>query len=271
MNLKLEGKRALVTGVSKGIGEGIAKTLMHEGVAVVMHGPSEEVNRIVREISASGGKASVAFGDLGTDEGAEHVADRAMVAYGGIEILIHQAAVFPEHGWLSATPKDWSDIYNKNVVSLVRMVRLMAPQMRDRGWGRIIQMSGGVGAEPQVNLADFAATQAANVNLKMSLIHELAHSGITVNTISPGPIVTQDSETVWRDMAEKRGWDADWKGIERRLCQEVLYSPTDRLGRVEDVANLVAFIASPLADFINGANLRVDGGFMAAVKHFAMH
>ncbi len=87
----------------------------------------------------------------------------------------------------------------------------------------------------------------------------------------PGPIVTPDSETVWRDVAEKRGWDADWKGIERRLCQEVLYSPTDRLGRVEDVANLVAFIASPLADFINGANLRVDGGFMAAVKHFAMH
>src|SRR5438552_1816390 len=84
MNLKLEGKRALVTGVSKGIGEGIAKTLMHEGVAVVMHGPSEEVNRIVREISASGGKASVASGDLGTDEGAEHVADRAMVASGGI-------------------------------------------------------------------------------------------------------------------------------------------------------------------------------------------
>src|SRR5206468_7342487 len=128
MNLKLEGKRALVTGVSKGIGEGIAKTLMHEGVAVVMHGPSEEVNRIGREISASGEKASVAFGDLGTDEGAEHVADRAMVAYGGIEILIHQAAVFPEHGWLSATPKDWSDSYNKNVVSLVRMVRLMASQ-----------------------------------------------------------------------------------------------------------------------------------------------
>src|SRR2546430_13303871 len=105
MNLKLEGKRALVTGVSKGIGEGIAKTLMHEGVAVVMHGPSEEVNRIVREISASGGKAIVAFGDLGTDEGAEHVADRAMVAYGGIEILVHQAATFPLHGLARALRK----------------------------------------------------------------------------------------------------------------------------------------------------------------------
>lgn len=265
MNLRLDGKRALMTGVSAGLGEGIAKRLAHEGVAVVLHGQSAEVNRIAREITADGRKAGVAFGDLGTDEGAEHVIDRATVAYAGIDILIHQAAVFPDHGWLSATSKEWSDIYNQNVVSLVRMIRLLAPQMRDRGWGRIIQISGGVSAEPTGKLADFAATQAANVNLTMSLTHELAHSGITVNTISPGPIVTPNSETVWLEMAQKRGWAGDLKGVERRLCQDVLYSPTDRLGRVEDVANLVAYIASPVADFINGTNLRVDGGFMAAM------
>jgi 3-oxoacyl-[acyl-carrier protein] reductase len=269
MNLRLEGKRALMTGVSAGLGEGLAKMLAHEGVAVVLHGPSAEVNRIAREITADGGKAGVAFGDLGTDEGAEHVTDRAMVTYAGIDILIHHAAAFPERGWLSATSKDWSDLYNQNVISLVRMIRLLAPHMRDRGWGRIIQISGGVSAEPKGKLADFAATQAANVNLTMSLIHELAHSGITVNTISPGPIVTPDSETVWLEVAQKRGWEGDRKSIERRLCQDVLYSPADRLGRVEDVANLVAFIASPVADFINGTNLRVDGGFMAAVTHLS--
>ena len=270
MNLRLQGKRALMAGVSPDIGDGVAKTLAREGASVVLNGPAPDVNRIAQDITADGGRAAVATGDIGTDEGAERVADRALVLYGGVEILIHQPAVFPDHGWLRSTPKEWLDIYDKNVVAFMRLVRFLVPQMRDRGWGRVIQISGAVGAGPHVSVPNFVATQAANVNLTLTLTRELALSGITVNTISPGPVVTQASETVWRDLAERQGWDTDWKSLEQRLCREVLYSPSGRLGRVDDVANLVAFIASPLADFINGANLRVDGGLIAAAKHLSL-
>ena len=270
MNLRLEGRRALITNVTGPIGASIAQALVHEGVAVALHGDKEEVSRIVREIIANGGRASWTTGDLGTDEGVAHVMDRAVVECGGIDILIHNTRVLPEHGWLHQPPEYWNDLYNQNVVSLVRLVRMLEPHMRQRGWGRVVLVPGG--RQRQTNdIADHSVNDAANINVTISLAHELARTGITVNTITPGVIVTNDSEQFWRKVAEKHGWTGDWKEIEERLCGEVLYGPTDRLGRAEDVATLVAFVASPVADFINGTNLAVDGGYTAALRHLAMH
>jgi NAD(P)-dependent dehydrogenase (short-subunit alcohol dehydrogenase family) len=133
MDLQLKEKRALVTGSSSGIGEAIAKSLAKEGVAVVIHGRNKtEANRVVTEICSSGGTAYIALGDLGTEDGALQVADTTIAALGSVDILVNNAGAYPDHGW-DATPQDWIDFYNTNVISMVRMIQYLVPKMKQSG------------------------------------------------------------------------------------------------------------------------------------------
>ncbi len=191
MNLQLDGKRALVTGSSGGIGKGIAKALAQEGAVVVINGRNERgAHRVAQEIGTNGGKAFAAVGDLATDEGARQVAEKALSTLGGVEILVNNAGIFPVRGWWNTTPEQWAEIYNTNVISMVRMIRLLVPQMKKLGWGRIIQISSGAATSPPSGMSDYSATKAAHITMTVSLAKELAGTGITVNTVSPGPIVT---------------------------------------------------------------------------------
>jgi NAD(P)-dependent dehydrogenase (short-subunit alcohol dehydrogenase family) len=127
-------------------------------------------------------------------------------------------------------------------------------------------MASGEATQPFAFMPDYAATKAALVNLTVSLAKEVARSGITVNTVSPGIIVTDGVQRFYREVAASRGWGTDWPQIEQGVLREVLDNAVGRLGRVEEVSYLVAFIASPLAGFINGANLRVDGGSTGVIN-----
>jgi len=139
--------------------------------------------------------------------------------------------------------------------------------MKKQNWGRIIQMASGEATQPFAFMPDYAATKAALVNLTVSLSKELANTGITVNTMSPGIILTPGVEHFYRETASSRGWATEsWDEIEKHVIGEILYNPVGRLGRVEEVANFVAYVASPLADYINGANLRIDGGSTAVIN-----
>lgn len=115
-------------------------------------------------------------------------------------------------------------------------------------------------------MPDYAATKDALVNLTVSLAKELAETGVTANTVSPGIVVTKGVERFYRQTAEERGWGSRWEEVERRVLAEILYNPTGRLGRAEDVANLVAYLASPLSGYVNGANYRVDGGSATSIN-----
>src|SRR5262245_6270026 len=191
MDLALAEKRAIVTGSTGGIGEGIAKMLAREGAAVVVQGRNESaVQRVQREIDWAGGKAILAIGDLATDEGTKRVVDKAFAEFGAIEILINNAGAYEVRGWTDATPQQWLDTFNQNVLSMVRMIRLVVPQMRQLGWGRIVQLSSLVGVQPLAALPDHNATKAAVINMTVRLSKELANTGVTVNTVTPGPIMT---------------------------------------------------------------------------------
>ncbi|MBV8614269.1 MAG: SDR family oxidoreductase [Acetobacteraceae bacterium] len=268
MDLQLHGKRALVTGSSRGIGAAVARALAEEGARVVVHGrdrPSAE--RVVGLIQAAGGSAIAVLGDLTATGGAARVAREATEQLGGVDILVNNAGVYAGRGWFETSPESWRDFYESDVVSAVRLVQALAPGMRRAGWGRIINVATGMATTPQAMMADYAAAKAAMVNMTVGLAKALAGSGVTVNTVSPGVIHTDGVEAVLREEAARRGWGDDWGDIQRRWFDDVLNDRTvDRLGAPEEIAALVAFVASPRAGYVNGANLRVDGGKSPAIN-----
>ena len=261
MDLKLAGKRALVTGSSAGIGAAVAKRLAREGAKVVVHGRDQRRARSVAEaITAEGGSARTALGDLATDAGAEEVVTAARAAFGGIDILVNNAGGYCAREWFETTPETWRSLYEHDVISSVRMIQAFAPGMRKAGWGRIINIGSGIAAAPGSRMADYAAAKAAIVNVTVSLSKSLAGSGVGACTISPGLILTEGVEKVLRAAAREQTWGDDWNAIQARWFSEMLGSSSvRRLGAVDEVADLVAFTASPLADYIVGTNLRIDG------------
>jgi 3-oxoacyl-[acyl-carrier protein] reductase len=262
MDLQLKGKRAVVTGSSSGIGEAIARWLAAEGVAVVVHGRREaEAKRVASEITAKGGKAVVALGDLATDAGADAVVKITNEAIGGADILVNNAGAFPQKPWLESTAAEWNDLYNQNVGSMVRLITRLVPGMKKRGWGRVISLASGVAVMPFPGMASYSATKAANLNLAVSLAKDLAGTGVTSNAVSPGMIVTPGVEDMLKAMAPQYGLPSDdFATLEQFAVKNMVPNPSARLGRVEDIAAAVTFLASPLSGYINGADIRVDGG-----------
>ncbi len=266
MDLRLAGKRALVTGSSSGIGEAIVKLLAAEGVAVVVHGRNESrANTVAEAIRAGGGKAEVALGELTTDAGADAVAVAAF-AGGPIDILVNNAGVLPRHSWMEATAADWAETYNNNVISSVRMIQRLVPQMRERHWGRVIQIGGGLSQQPSANMPHYNATLAARHNLAVSLARELKDSGVTSNVVAPGAILSEAARATLTHMAQANGWGGEtWEEMERNATQAIAPNDVGRLGRPEEIAAAVAYLASPIADYVSGATIRVDGGTIRSV------
>lgn len=265
MDLQLDGLRAVVTGSSAGIGEEIARRLATERAEVIVHGRrAEAVHAVAEGIRSRSGRATAVVADLADpDDCARFIA--ATLDGGPTHILVNNAGLFVNRGWDQTTPEDWLDLYAVNVAAAVRLIQGFLPAMRAAGFGRIIQIGTGEAVNPFATMPDYAASKAALLNLTVSLSKHLARSGVTVNTVSPGIVVTPGVRDFYRKEATRRCWPDDWAGIEARILAEILDNPVGRLGRPDEVAALVAFVASPLAGYINGANLRIDGGSTAVI------
>ncbi len=265
MDFQLAGKRAVVTGSSSGLGAAIVKMLAAEGAAVVVHGRHEErANAVAATIRASGGKAEVALGDLTTDAGADRAAT-AMLAGGAIDILVNNAGILPRQAWMAATAEDWQQTYNNNVISSVRMIQRLVPQMRERHWGRVIQIGGGLAQQPQAGGPHYSATLAARHNLAVSLARELTGTGVTSNVVAPGAILTEEGRPLLMHMAQAYGWAGTPEEIEITAAQAIAPNDVGRFGRPEEIAAAVVYLASPRANYISGATIRVDGGTIRSV------
>ncbi|MDV9199042.1 SDR family NAD(P)-dependent oxidoreductase [Streptomyces sp. Wh19] len=259
MDLGLAGRRAMVTASTGGIGAAMTRRLAEEGCAVLVHGRNPaRADEVAAELRAIGAVADVVLGDLADGEAAEEVARRA--AEWGVDVLVNNAGPFAEHDWESAEPAAWLEAMNGNVLSAVRMIRALTPGMRERGWGRVINVGSRAATTPLPNMVEYSAAKAAVVNMTTSLAGHLAGSGVTANTVSPGVIVTDGMRKMFEDGAAARGWPGEWPELEPLVVAEYAPNPTGRLGTADDISAAVAFLASPLAGYVNGINLRVDGG-----------
>ena len=193
MDLRLQEKRALVTGSSIGLGEAIARALAAEGVAVAaIHGRQpKRTYAVAADIEAHGGRVAVVPGDLTVEGEAQNIADSTIEQLGGIDILVNNAGGTGEKLVWEDTPiRAWTDSYERNVLAAVRLISRLLLPMRQSGWGRIVNVSSVAGVMPQPTGPDYSASKAAINNLSLSLTKALGASGVTVNTVSPGMILT---------------------------------------------------------------------------------
>ncbi len=267
MDLQLAGRRALVTGSSSGIGEGIATMLAEEGCKVVVHGRNRErAEAVAQRIDAAG----VALGDLSTDEAAAGVHEQALAALGGpVEILVNNAGGSSTDSStrapLDVTIDEWIANYQGNTVSSVRMVHHTVPAMIEAGWGRVIQISSAVALQPNSLGPDYSGAKASLNNFTVSLAGSLDGTGVTVNTVSPGIIMIDGLVRFARSQYGDENMSIE--EITRRMVEDKIFDlpPAGRLGRAEDLALIVCTLASPRSGFVTGCNYRVDGGQVRAV------
>jgi 3-oxoacyl-[acyl-carrier protein] reductase len=263
MNLQLTGKQALVTGSTSGIGAEIARMLAAEGVKVVVHGRDRErAQRVVSEIEAKGGQAAIALGDLMTAGGVDAVIKATEQAVGHVDILVNNAGGSNSStmtGWFETPVEDWTDSYRQNALPAVRLAQALVPAMRQRGWGRVIQISSRNAISAYAQFGPYGAAKAALNNLTLSLSKALAGTGVTSNGIMPGLIYTPLVDPWFKALAKQLGSDDPQVGQDFAL-KNVVQQTVARLGQPSDIAVAACFIASPLSDFMTGTTFRIDGG-----------
>lgn len=264
MDLQLDGKAALVTGSSKGIGEAIALALAREKARVVVHGRDPaQTRRVVDAIVAEGGNAHAVLGDLTQEHEVERMIGEVESKVGTIDILVNNAGGSGRKSdWRTTDFSEWASTYDRNVLAAVRVTTRLLPRMRSAHWGRVINISSGAAAMPPATGPDYSAAKAAMNAMTASMAKAVAADGVTVNAISPGTIRSAKLEQAFRSTGAERGiaQDASWEDVQRSVLPLFAQVPIGRVGELDELAGAVAFLASPLAGYITGVNLRIDGG-----------
>lgn len=265
MNLGLENKTAFVTGGSKGIGKAIAIALAAEGANVVICGRGEEALHTAKlEIEQNGGNVLAVQADLSKNEDVEKLVASAIECYQTIDILVNNAGIASGFDdFESLEIEDWQRLFDINLFGTVRVTKAVIPYMKKAGYGRIINISSESGVQPDPFMPHYNASKAALINFTKSLSKAYAAQGILVNTVSPAFILTPMLENLLKDNAEKQNISYD-EAVQQFLKENRPHVEVKRPGRVEEVASAVVYLASSQASFINGVNLRVDGGSVAS-------
>lgn len=263
MDLKLNGRTALVLGGSKGIGRGIAEALAAEGVAVALVARNaDQVRAAADAIAAAHGTAAFGFSaDLANWTSIERAIDAARSALGGDpDILVNNSGGPPPSGVAGIDPGLWSAQFDAMVLSLIRIADAVLPGMRTRQWGRILTVASSLVVEPSPMIGVSAALRSTLVGWSKVLASEVAADGITVNMLLPGLIATDRTAFLDRMAAEKTG-----RTVAEVEAQRTAAIPVGRYGTPAEFGAVAAFLASDAAAYVTGSMIRIDGGAMRSV------
>ncbi|GAA0843668.1 SDR family NAD(P)-dependent oxidoreductase [Streptosporangium amethystogenes subsp. fukuiense] len=268
MDLQLSGRVAVVTGASKGIGLAVTRTLLDEGARVVAVS-----RRSTPELEALGGPGLLQVSaDLMDPEAPGQIVARAVEAFGGLDVLVNNAGgpppgvALPRFSFLAPTDEDWRAMFEFNLFSVVRTVRAAIPRMLQRGGGSIVNVSSGGARQAASMNVDYNAAKAGLNNLTKALSEEFGPQGIRVNTVSPGPVRT----AWWTEeggaadiIAAQAGTDRDT--VINSVAPEMMRLTTGRLVEPQEVADVIALLASPRSASTTGADFAVDSGFLKEI------
>ncbi|MCZ6876401.1 MAG: short-chain dehydrogenase/reductase [bacterium] len=262
MECNLRGKFALVTGASKGIGKAIAEALANEGVNLAICARGQELlqqvaSQIHRDTDVQVHPISM---DLSTLEGVRAVAQESLARFGTVDILVNNAGAIRGGSLLAKPDEDWLVDWSLKVFGYIRLAREILPIMRDHGGGRIINIIGTAGRQPNAGYIAGGGANAALMNMTKALADEGAPHNVLVNAINPGPIRTERWDSLMAGMAAERNLtaaevEADW----------MRDNPLKRPGEPHEVAGLTVFLASSWASYMTGTIIPVDGGAIRCI------
>ena len=265
MDLQLSGKTALVTGSTGGIGFAIAAALFREGAHVTVNGRTQErvdaaVARLQGMENGAGGQASGFAADLGSASGINALTG----AHAAFDILVNNLGIFEPKPFAEITDDDWLRFFKVNVLSGIRLSRFYLPEMTAKQWGRIVFISSESAVNIPTEMIHYGWTKTSQLALARGLAQTAAGTGVTVNSVLPGPTKSEGVGTFVEQMAKDKGISVE--DMEQDFFKHARPSSLlKRFETVEEIADVVAFVCSPLASAITGAAWRADGGVVSSV------
>jgi NAD(P)-dependent dehydrogenase (short-subunit alcohol dehydrogenase family) len=246
--ITLQGRVAIVTGASRGIGRAIALRLAQSGASVaVCSRKLVGVEAVAAEINEQGGQALAIQAHIGHTPEVQVLVEKTMESFGRVDIMVNNAATNPHFGpLLSASEEQWDKVLDTNAKGVFRLCKAVAPLMEVQGSGKIINLVSIAGLRPSPGMGLYGLSKAVIIQLTQQLAVELGPSNIQVNAIAPGVIKTRFSQLLW-----------ETPGISERV---LAHTPLGRFGEPDDVAGLALFLASSASDYVTGAVFVVDGG-----------
>ncbi len=265
MDLGLEGRSCIVTGASRGIGLETARQLCAEGASVLLVARTEgDVRSAAAECARAGGRAEALACDVTEPDAGGRMAAAASERFGTVDVLVNNAGSARWRDLDDVPDEDWQEAWDLNVMGCLRAIRAVVPGMRERGWGRVVNVSSSAAKRPSRYMPEYSVAKAAQLSLSRLYADRLARDGVLVNAICPGPTKSE----LWvaeGGLADQSAKLSGLPGRDEALAQAAAGRPIGRLAEVDEIAAAIVFLCSARASYVAGAAWSVDGGTVQVI------